>query len=191
MNAYLVIYFIIGYAIWIIVPIRQFGQKYFLFFLTLLTGDILTLITREAFHSRSNIFYLIFGILCFISVQEKRNSRIIKIIVMLLSAASIIIEYKSLGYKYEFILISICNLLLFFKFLKHFIINFSVERKFNIFFACLVFYEILAVTKLLNIVSSLVNAAVYFDTATFVQMVIGIFFCIYKQDDKKMQVSMK
>ena len=164
---------------------------FFIFFLTLLAGDIFTLIAREAFHSRSNIFYLIFAILCFISVQEKKNSWILKFIVILLSAASIFIEYKGLGYKYEFIVISTCNLLLFFNFLKHFIIKFSVERKFNIFFACLVFYEILSVTKLLNIVSSLVNAAVYFDTATIIQMVIGIFFCIYKQDDKRVQISMK
>lgn len=191
MSVFFSIYLILGYTIWIIVPVRQFGQKYFLFFLILIVGDIITLISRLAFHSRSNIFYLIFGILCFLSVRGRKISGAIKIIAILLSAATFLIEYNGLGYKYEFIIISLCNLLLFFSFLKHFIINFSIERKFNIFLASLVFYEILSVTKFLNIITTLIDASVYFDTATVIQMFIGILLCIFKEDSSLLQIKMK
>jgi hypothetical protein len=55
----------------------------------------------------------------------------------------------------------------------------------------LVFHEILTVTKFLNIITSLINASTYFDTATITQMFIGIPLCIFTEESPYLQNEMK
>lgn len=191
MGTLLIIYITLSFGVWIIVPVRQIGQKYFMFFLILIVGDIITLISRYAYHSKSNVFYIISDLLCLIAIQGRKASNLFKALILILSVATFIVEYYGFGYKQEFILIITCNFLLFFKFLQQSIIKYIGENIISIFLAFLTFYELIGVTKFFGLITDTANAASYFEIATLLQVLIGLFFCIFKENNPRLLVKLK
>jgi hypothetical protein len=181
----------VSFVVWIIVPIRQIKQKYFMFFLFLILGDIITLTFRYIFNSNTNVFFIVADLLCLISIQERKTSNIFKILILAISTATFIVEFYKYGYKWEFVLISFCNFLLFIKFLQQFIIKYCNERSINIFLGILAFYELLSVTKFFGFIAGSANAEPLFYIATSLEVIIGISFCIFKQDDPRISIELK
>ena len=125
MNTFLYIYITLSFIVWIIAPIRQMRQKYFAFFLILISGDIITIILRYAIHSRTNVFYIISDLLCLVSIQERKNSNLFKIIISILALSTFVVEFFNFGYKGEFVLITIGSFLLFYKFAQQSLIKYT------------------------------------------------------------------
>jgi hypothetical protein len=181
----------LSFSVWIIAPIRQIGQKYFIFFLILISGDIITIICRYAFHSRTNVFYIIANLLCLISIQQRKNSNLFKILIFVLAIATFVVEYFNFGYKDEFLLIGFSNFLLFYKFSQQSIIKYTEEKILNIFLGCLAFNELIGVTKFVGFITEASSATIYFEVATTIQVLIGVFFCIYRESDPRLLIKVK
>jgi hypothetical protein len=191
MNKFFSISFFLSFLIWSIAPIRQIKGTYFLFFLALISGDIATIIARMAFHSNTNIFYVVFGLLCLISLQEKNISRWSKFLILVLCVISLSLEFHGLPYKQEFALISFLNFLLFLKFLKNFILMLVKGWVINFFLICLIFYELTAITKFLNLITGFTTAAAYFIATTSFEVLIGLFFCVFREDSPGLLVKLE
>ena len=197
MITFYYILYILGMVIWVIVPIRQVKETFFLFFLALAAGDIAAIIAlmiaRFAFHSHSNtnIFYVVFGLLCLISIQDKKISKLSKIFLVLLCIIFLTLELYGMQYKQEIILISFIQFLLLLKFLKYFIFKLVNERLISIFLICLIFYELTLITKLLNLITGFANVYAYFFITTFFEIFIGLFFCIFKEDNPRILIKLK
>lgn len=191
MNSYLLIYIFLSLAVWAIVPIRQIRQKYFMFFLILISGDLITLVCRYAFHSRTNVFFIIANLLCLISIQQKKNSTLFRIMILVLTIATIIVEYFNFGYKDEFILICFTDFLLFYKFSHFSMLKFAEEKVISLFLVLVAFDELISVTKFVGFITDAASATVYFEIVTALQVLIGFFFCIYKESDTRLLIKFK
>jgi len=168
----------------------------FLFFLALIGGDIVTIIARFVFHSKTNIFYVISGLLCLISIQDKNISKLSKILLLSLCLISLAlelydIEFKQEFFKQQFSIMNFVDFLIFLKFLKIFIFKLVNEKSINFFLICLIFYQLTAVTKILNFIGGAANASEYFIITTFFEIFIGLFFCIFKDDDPRIMIKLK
>ena len=152
MNTIFIVFYITSLIVWIIVPIRHIKGTFFLFFLALIGGDIVTIIARFVFHSKTNIFYVISGLLCLISIQDKNISKLSKILLLSLCLISLAlelydIEFKQEFFKQQFSIMNLVDFLIFLKFLKIFIFKLVNEKSINFFLICLIFYQLTALNK--------------------------------------------
>ena len=196
MNTIFIVFYITSLIVWIIVPIRQIKGTFFLFFLALIGGDIVTIIARFVFHSKTNIFYVISGLLCLISIQDKNISKLSKILLLSLCLISLAlelydIEFKQEFFKQQFSIMNLVDFLIFLKFLKIFIFKLVNEKSINFFLICLIFYQLTALIKILNFIGGAANASEYFIITTFFEIFIGLFFCIFKDDDPRIMIKLK
>ncbi|MGA7723008.1 MAG: hypothetical protein WCA84_17715 [Ignavibacteriaceae bacterium] len=196
MNTIFIVFYITSLIVWIIVPIRHIKGTFFLFFLALIGGDIVTIIARFVFHSKTNIFYVISGLLCLISIQDKNISKLSKILLLSLCLISLAlelydIEFKQEFFKQQFSIMNLVDFLIFLKFLKIFIFKLVNEKSINFFLICLIFYQLTALIKILNFIGGAANASEYFIITTFFEIFIGLFFCIFKDDDPRIMIKLK
>jgi hypothetical protein len=183
--------FLINFIIWAIVPLRQRGQKYFLFFLILILGEVTTRVSRVYFHDPKNIIYIFAALLRVISVQEKRISKLTAVSFLIICIGTIALEIHGLDYKQEFVILCFFHFLLLFKFLQNFIITLAINRTISIFLGCLIFYEITATTKYFGLITGFAHAGIYLDITTYFEILIGIFFCIFKEDSPRILIKLE
>ena len=115
------------------------------------------------FSFRTNVFYIISDLLCLISIQGRKSSKLLIMLISVLSITTFIVEFWGLGYKGEFLLITFCNFLLFYKFFQQSIIKYTEEKILSIFLGCLSLYELISVTKLVGFITDAASATLYFE----------------------------
>ena len=181
----------ISILIWAIIPFRQIGNNYFYYFLLFAAIDPIMLFFRIGLHSTTNYFYLPYSYLIWLSIQ---NGSFIKKYRFLLFVIFILISLVSIDHfvmdKF-FLFMGLIHLVIFLKFIKDFIIDFIRNNILNIFLIVLAFYEITIITKNFNILSGITNAHVYFVITTFFEILIGLFFCIFRSDDNRLILQLK
>ncbi|MHB8339341.1 MAG: hypothetical protein ACYC49_02015 [Ignavibacteriaceae bacterium] len=187
------IYSILTYLllfVWLIIPIRQIGKKHFYFFLAGISGDIATLIVRMIFHSNSNLFVILFLFLGFISLFEWNLIFKNKFLIIILIVVLIFIEANSI-HKLDIILIEIINIFIMIAFLTDFILHYTAKRIFSLPLILLVLYELTVVTKYISLITEYKNAYPYFIIASIFEAFVGLFFCIFKEDDPRIIIQLK
>lgn len=173
----------LGVLVWIVAALRQFKGKYFFFFLFWVSADILTLIARLAFHSGTNFFYVPFSFLAYIGLLDFRYIKKYWVILVILF---LVVCTISLKYNLITICVIIIHFIILLEFLKEFIIPFIRNNVISIFILVLIFYEITLVAKYLNYLTGFTNGYYYFIITTFFEIAFGIFFIIFKADNKRL-----
>ena len=174
--------------LWTVVVYRQYGCKYFLYFLAWVSADILTLVARLIFHSSTNFFYAPLSFLALIALLEFKSIKKYWLII-----AFLFLVVCLLNLEYDIIIISVITLhiLILLLFLKEFIIPYAKENLFSIFLFCLIFYEITVVAKFINYLTGFTNGYYYFIITSFFEIAFGIFFIIFKADNKRLVFQLK
>jgi hypothetical protein len=194
MNIFLYIYIFFNFLIWGIVPFRQKGEKYFLFFFILICGEIITIahffIRPASLFFTANFFYIFSALLRFISVQEKNISKLTTLFILIIAIITVTLEIHGLMYKQEFVLLCFFHFLVLFKFLQNFIIKFALNRTINIFLGCLILYEITATTKYFGLITGFANAGLYLIITTVFEVLVGIFFCLFKESSPRLLINL-
>jgi hypothetical protein len=195
MSIFLILYMLSNLLIWGIVAFRQKGGKYFLFFLILISGDLITMVTRYFLYSftllfATNYFYVISALLRFVSVQEKKITKFTLITILIISILTVALEAHGLTYKQEFVLLCFFHFLLLFKFLQNFIVKFIANRIIDIFLICIIFYEITSATKYFGLITGFANAAWYFYATTVFEILIGLVFCTLREDNPRLLINL-
>jgi hypothetical protein len=170
------------------VPVRQLRQKYFSYFFILIAGGLLTDISRQYFHDYTNSIYVISALLRVVFLQDKNFLKTKKIFILILIIIVCDIEFIGLYYKQEFFLICIFHFLLFFKFIQTFIIQLVKGKVINLFLLCLFFYELTLITKFFVLIVDWKTGNIYLVLTTIFEMLFAIFFCIFKQDSRKILI---
>ncbi len=193
-TLYYLVYFSI--IIWAFVPLRQFRKKYFFYFLALVSSDIVTLGARLIFHSDTNFFYAPFTFLALISLQDTKfiKKYLLVIIVIFLVVCIISLNNNVTGIpeiQMLAISVSIIHFFILLKFLKELIISFVKDNLIDIFLVALLFYEITLITKDLNYLTGFTNDYVYYVITSIFEITFGLFFIIFKSDDKRLIFRLK
>lgn len=176
--------------LWAILPLRQIGKKHFYFFLAGISGDITTLIARIIFHSNTNLFVILFLFLAFISLFDLK-SNIKNILLIIISIIALIYIEVSPNHKFDIILIDVINFFILIAFLTDFILLYTTKRIYSLPLMLLILYELTVITKYLTILTEYKNAYPYFVLASIFEAVIGLFFCVFKEDNPRIIIQLK
>lgn len=185
----LLYYEYISILVWLIVPFRQFRQKYFSYFLILVAAGLLTDLTRRFLHDSTNLIYVFAAFFRVVLIQDKNISKAFKIILIIFFIVICYLEFIGLYYRQEFILICVLHFLLFFKFIQTFILRLVREKVISLFLLCLFFYELTLITKYFALITDLKIGDIYLVFTTIFEMLFAIFFCIFKQDSRKILIN--
>ncbi len=154
-------------------------------------ADLATLPARLIFHSRTNFFYPPFSFLALIALQDikfiKKYWAILTII--FLAVCIISLDNNITGISDQLIIglsTSILHLLILFMFLKELINSYLYKDGVSIFVLVLIFYEVTIVAKFLDFSTGFLFEYTYYIIATSLEIIIGIFFIIFKSDDKRL-----
>ncbi len=190
MNIFQFILFL-SIIIWLIIPFRQIGKKYFYYFLSFALLDPLTEFLRIAFKSSSNYFFVPITCLALISILNISIIKKYRYQIIVLFVLVCIFNFTKIMSENTFIILCIIHLLIFLKLLKVFSINFVRNKLFDIFLTILIFYEITVILKFLNLLTGFTNADIYFYITTTFEILFGLFFCIFRSDDSRLVLQLK
>ena len=187
------IYYIIftSIIIWLIIPFRQLGNKYFYYFLFLAIMDPISIFFRWILNSPTNYFYIPLSFLALISLLGTNTLKKYRILIIILILIVFIMNFSYIISIRFFLFMSITHLLILFYFLKDFIVGFFKSKIFDIFLMLLIFYELTIVTKNLNLISGFADAHFYFFITSILEILIGLFFCFFKTDNPRFILQFK
>ena len=187
----------IGVVIWAIVPLRQYKQKYFLFFLFTAYADVMTVFARFFFHSKTNFFFPTFSFLALCSLLDYKTIKKYGITLILLFVITCLVGLDNntlgiAGYLMVAMSLSIMHSFILFIFLKQFITTFySKQNLINLFLLILIIHEIMYVAKFLNYLTGFINGYFYLNFTTSFGILFGIFFIIFKADSPRLVFQLK
>ncbi len=185
-----IIYFLAYFSVfvWAIVPFRQYKGKYFLYFLSWVSADIATVPARLIFHSGTNFFYAPFSFLALIALQDIKFIKKYWVVITILFLG---VCYINLNNNMMGTFVSIIHFFILLIFLKELIMTFVTKNLVKIFLIILIFYEIMTVAKFLNYLTGFTNAYIYFIITSIFEITFGLFFIIFKSDDKRLIFQLK
>ena len=187
----------IGIVLWAIVPLRQYKQKYFLYFLFWSYADVVTVFARFFFHSNTNFFYPSFSFLALCSLLDYKTIKKYGIILIILFVIICIVSLNDSTFgipepRIVTISLSIIHSFILLIFLKQFITTFYTKQNVvNVFLLILIFNETTNVTKFLNYLTGFTNDYYYYIITSIFEILFGIFFIIFKADNKRLVFQLK
>ena len=190
------IYLYIGIIVWTAVPVRQFGSRFFYFFLFLVSPDLITLVARLIFHSDTNFFFdplLFLALIALLDIKLLKKYRIVLslffLLICLISFPQTIFQVP--GYLFSTLLESIIHLFILFILIKELTIDLLNKRFINLFLLILMIYEIMNLTRSLNYLSGFTNDFFYYKITSLFETLFAIFFIIFKADSPRLVFQLK
>ena len=170
--------------VWLLIPIRQYKTRFFLFFLLLGLYDPVFISAFYLFNVDVSVLYLLgtcllpYAVLFNVKVRTKYF-----ITIFLFIICGIVVFY----FPTKIIILQLMiHLLIFFSFLKTFTISYSDIRKLSVFFLILLSYEFSLLFKFFIYLTEFEIGMMYFHLTTVFQILIGIFFLFINEKNSPM-----
>lgn len=176
----------ISVVAWLLPAIRQFRTFYFYYFLILALSDPAATVIEMLNKDFIVYLYLVTGILCIWSLLEEELRK--KIWIYALSGAVLLaafLYYTLNNYDIVLSFFLVLRFIVLLQLLKRFVISFATENLLNIYLLLLMFYELMIISKIYNYFSQFTQAYEYYFITTAFQVLIAIFFIIFRTDDPK------
>ncbi len=183
MNLTAIIYGI-STIVWVLPIFRQFRSNLFYFFLFLGICDPLTLLTIKTVSVKIELVSVIIAPILFysIGIDRKKSFKIntteILVFVLAYSLLAIIDNYN--------IILLIIHTLITIRVIYKIIIDLHHQQIINLLHLVLAFYMISSVASLIIYLNGDMKGIILFYINLAFQIVIAIFFSIFKEDDKKL-----
>lgn len=160
--------------IWLLVPIKQYGTKFFYFFLVLGLFDPITITLYKFFSFKSLELYLVGSILLiYTALFDVTKATRFFLMGIFAVASMIVVVYFPANVTIIHILI---HLIILIQFLKILMKHFSENRSLLWFHTILVTYETSLLLKFFIYVAEAETGPIYFYVTTLIQIFIGLFF---------------
>jgi hypothetical protein len=191
--------------IWLFPPFKNYRKKYFWYFVLLAAGDPLSFVVRII--ARDNLITVYYQIACFMMMMSVfSKEQIIKykyiwpeaFLILLSPTIFNVIKYGlilkgnivqiismhqlNMNGVLSYFSIILLHIIIFFVFLKEFIVNYVSERKFSLFLLVLFTYELTVIFKLFNILVGYADATAFFFITSIAQIIFGLFFSIHREN---------
>jgi hypothetical protein len=185
MNIFFFYFNLIGMLVWLFPPIRQYGTRFFIFFLMLGFADITGALYTKYFQSSNLLIYIIITAIAYFSIHNKAHLKkyFFYYAVLVITAFGIFFRFPEMVS--GSLIILFFHILIMLTLFKDLLNDFFNKKYLNIFLAVLIFYEITLVTKLATLLTGSFNNYIYFGTTTAIQILLGIFFSIFRYDYKR------
>lgn len=183
---YLILYFI-SVIVWLFPPIRQYKTRFFWFFLTLAFMDPVTVVLGRSFGIVLGKLYVPFIILCFFTVIDYK--KISKPTIALFLVILVLGYFSFVNFwEYSPYFMTVMQLLILIVLIKHSFAFVMEKGSINIFHVLLVFYQTMNVLKFFGLINYFVTGFWFFYLTTILQIFLGIFFALYREDNQKLLI---
>ena len=172
----------IGYInifVWILIPIKQYKTRFFLFFLILGLFDPIAFISYYFFKFNMGVLYLIGTIILLYPALFEIGKKIKLSIIFSFLIASLIVVFYAMNI--SIIIQILIHFIIFISFLKVLVVFFSENRKLLLFHLMLVLYEFSLLLKFFIYYNEVEVGQVYYYVTTGFQILIGIFFIFFNE----------
>jgi hypothetical protein len=171
-----------GVIIWTLPPIRQYKGWFFDFFLILALMDPLSaaygILTRTSLPLWVFVLFSYLLIISLIQEDSLRKYKYLFIILPLVFVLAIPFQTKPI----YLVLMTLEHSVLLLIFLRFLIVDYVNEKKMKPFYFMLVFYQLMTILKLFNLIIGFSEAYAFFIITTFAQIAFGLFFSIVRED---------
>lgn len=170
--------------VWLLVPIRQYNTRFFLFFLILGLFDPVFISSYYIFKLDISILYLIGTVLLlyFALFDFKKKNRLILSLVFLIISTVVAFHYKEKIAIVELVI----HLIIFFNFLRIILKDYSTNRQLLVFSIFLITYEISLIVKFFMSISQVDLGVFYFHFTSIIQVALGILFLFINEKNSPM-----
>lgn len=178
--------------VWLLPPFRQFKTFLFNYFLILGIADILVVLFNKFLQLTFLNFYVIISFCSFIALQEIEYLKKKKMIFIGLGLIVICLSFFRIGEKPYILIVSILHLMIIFRILYLFVMVVAQKQAINFFYLVLAFYEFTVLLKFLNFLLQVdIDAQTYFYITTGFELLVGIFFTMFREDSPKLVYQLK
>ncbi len=178
----------ISMVVWFLTIFRQKNSSFFLFFLILGLSDPLNLLGLKIFGITNGVIYTIACII-FYFVFRFNNVRSFKLkyfdYIIFLVFLYVVITLEYVYYFYLGVHLFILS-----KFIQRIITDLHLRDEFSIYFLILVFYQLSALLKIIVFLSGTASGLYLFFITLAFQILIAIFFIVFREDDPKLKIKM-
>jgi hypothetical protein len=186
MNIFYFYLNLIGMLVWLFPPIRQYGTRFFIFFLMLGFADITGALYTKYFQGSNLLIYIIITAVAYFSIHNIKHLKKYFFYYAFMVIAAFGIFFRMPDMITGSLIILAFHILIMLTLFKDLLNDFFNIRSLNLFLAVLIFYEITTVTKLATLLTGSYNNYIYFGTTTAIQILLGIFFSIFRYDYKRL-----
>lgn len=187
MNLFVIIY--ISIFFWLLPPIRQYGSKFFGYFLILALADPVLLAIRIT-GINSNFMMILFSVLAYLILRKALlksvNNWGLNLVLIIGSFGTYFLS--NMMVKFIFIIIHMLILFVIFKYTLQYIHR---KRMINIFHFVLIFYEFSGITKAIAIICEVSNGTEFLIISALFQMLVALFFTIFLEESSKIRFSIR
>ncbi|GMU87611.1 MAG: hypothetical protein AMXMBFR48_28520 [Ignavibacteriales bacterium] len=138
-------------------------------------------------------FYLVVSLLLLISLYNKETVKQKLHIVIILLIAVVAIAYQLNNTAIQRLLFFVLHGFILLRVIHMMGLDLIKTQSLNGFLVALVFYELLTLTKFFNILVKVADLSVLtnFYFVTIVQILLGIFFTVFKEDNRRIRVRLE
>lgn len=180
----------ISIIVWIFPAIRQYKSNLFYYFFILAVTDpfnqLWFIFTKP---SPNAYIYCISSLLLYYSIdlrnQRKSDNWVSKLTLILTFIAALLLTTN------YHLITAVLHVIILFKFIKIITVKLYNENKLNLFYLTLILYELTIVLKMSLIIVITETGIVFFHLTLVFEMLIAVFFIIFREDDSKIIISLK
>lgn len=178
--------------IWLLPPLRQYKKFLFYYFLILAVSDLAGVLLFSYFNIEFFHFYIIVSFGSFVALQQ--TEYIAKKKILFLSSGLIVValSFVKLEIWMQTFLFTFLHLLIIFRILYLFVMAVAQKQSIDFFYLVLAFYEFTVLLKFLNFLFEInVDAQTYFYITTGFELLVGIFFTMFREESPKLVYKLK
>ncbi len=188
------IYFVIAslsMLFWIFPAVKQYKTELFwYFFIFAFTDPVKVIINLQIKHVSNNLTYVLSSFLLMLSVLWSfKNKKSIRILIAVVLSLALFSFFSNRIFTYN-LMISIHVIITYF-FIKRTFMFTANSGKVNIFHLILLLEEISIILKMSAMLISLKPGLNYYVATTAFQILIAIFFTLYREDNKKLFIDLR
>lgn len=175
---------------WIFPAIRNYRTNLFLYFLVLAISDPLVILATFILPWLAPRLYLLFAVLAVASLRNLFSKKTIYVkVITILFFVGVGAAFTSYNIAYTAIMLDhICVAFIFVALLLSYV---ALNSKVKGYHVVLLLYEVSIILKVLFMVLHVELGLSYFYTTSIFQMLIAVFFSVYKETDNKLLIDLK
>jgi len=175
---------------WAMPMVRQANSSLFFYFYTIALADPIVILLTYFRVLNSNEILTFFATLNFVALKNLVvNKKLFYTSISVLTLFFIFVLFTTPNYFLYLIIVNkFFNLIVFLLYTLRFV---AATSNLNIFHLMLLFYEATLITKIIVMINYTETAFVYFVVTSLFQVLIAIWFTIFKEDNPKLHLNLR
>ena len=175
---------------WIFPAIRQYKTELFWYFFVLAISDPIAIALGLLFSMGADLAHLILCFPLLLSLYWLHHKNVYVKAMLSIFLLLILIVFGS-SKDLHYTVIALVHIPILFYFLRRTVYFISQNSKLNLFHIFLLLYDLSIILKVVLIVTDINTGVTFFYVTTLFEILIALFFSIYKEDDKRLLINLK